>query len=147
MKKAWIENNGIRDIAPGANPFSFYHPDIAQRYDTEVPDEAENGDTFAAGVLTKRPIPEPPEPQEPAPVVPPSVSAIEFKMLFTSAERIAAKASVDPIIVDLWELLNDPRTTTVNLALKSTQDALDYMTYLGLIAPGRKAEILLGQVT
>lgn len=78
--------------------------------------------------------------------IPPKVTVIEYKMLFTSAERIAVKASIDPVMIDLQELMNDPRTTNVDLSLQSIQDALDYMTYLGLIAPGRKAEILTGKV-
>ena len=78
------------------------------------------------------------------PAKPPKVSAIEYKMLFTSEERIAVKASVDPIIIDLQELLNDPRTVNVDLSLQSISDALDYMTHLGLIAAGRKDEILTG---
>ena len=142
MKYAWIENETIRDVAQGI-PKDTYHPDIVKFYDTEVPDEAENGDTFKDGVLTKRPIPEPVIP-EPALFVPPTVSVIQYKMLFTSQERIAAKASVDPVIMDLQDLLNDPRTLTVNLALKSISDALDYMTSIKLLAPGRKAEILTG---
>jgi len=52
MKFAWIENGKVRDIAPG-NPAEFYHPDIAVFYDTEVPDEAENGDGWVDGVLVK----------------------------------------------------------------------------------------------
>jgi hypothetical protein len=43
-------------------------------------------------------------------------------------------------------LLNDPRTTTVDLSLESIQDALDYMTSVGILAVGRKAEILTGEV-
>lgn len=77
---------------------------------------------------------------------PPVVSAIQYKMLFTSAERIAAKASTDPVIMDLQELLNDPRTNSIDLSLQSISDALDYMTYIGLIVIGRKAEILTGEV-
>jgi hypothetical protein len=77
---------------------------------------------------------------------PPTVSAISFKMLFTSAERIAAKASTDPVIIDLFDLLNDPRTTSVDLSLQSIDDALTYMTTIKLIAAGRKDEILLGVV-
>lgn len=76
----------------------------------------------------------------------PKVSAIEYKMLFTSAERIAAKASVDPVIVDLQELLNDPRTKEIDLSLASIHGALDYMTAIGILAEGRKAQILTGVV-
>ena len=57
MKWAWIEDDRIRDIAPG-EPSDWYHPDVAVFYDTEVPDEAENGDSWVDGVLTKRPVPE-----------------------------------------------------------------------------------------
>lgn len=143
-KYAWLESTTIRDICNG-DPGSLFHPDIAALYDTEVPDEAMQGDTFEDGVLTPKPIPEPVEPVATV-VVPPKVSVIEYKMLFTSAERIAVKASVDPIIIDLQELMNDPRTTTVDLSLQSISDALDYMTAIGLIAVGRKAQILSGQI-
>lgn len=146
MRKAWLENNVIRDIAPEGDPAGFYHPDIAVHYATDVPVDAENGDTFMGGVLTKRPVPVPPEPPAPEPVKPPKVTVIEYKMLFTSAERIAVKNSIDPVIVDLQELMNDPRTVNVDLSLQSISDALDYMTALGLIAVGRKAEILTGEI-
>lgn len=142
MKYAWLESTTIRDVCQG-NPVDLYHPDIAQHYDTEVPDSAENGDTWDGTTLTK---PAPPTPPEPVVAKPPKVSVIEYKMLFTSAERIAVKASLDPVIIDLQELMNDPRTVNVDLSLKSIGDALDYMTYLGLIAPGRKAEILTGEI-
>lgn len=144
MKYAWLQASIIRDICNG-DPGSLFHPDIAALYDTEVPDEAMQGDTFEDGVLTPKPIPEPVA-VEPVAPVPPKVSVIEYKMLFTSAERIAVKASVDPIIIDLQELMNDPRTTTVDLSLQSISDALDYMTAIGLIAVGRKAQILSGQI-
>lgn len=144
MKYAWLQASIIRDICNG-DPGSLFHPDIAALYDTEVPDEAMQGDTFEDGVLTPKPIPAPVA-VEPVAPVPPKVSVIEYKMLFTSAERIAVKASVDPIIIDLQELMNDPRTTTVDLSLQSISDALDYMTAVGLIAAGRKAQILSGVV-
>ena len=142
MKYAWIENARIRDIAPG-NPESHYHSDVAKFYDTKVPDDAENGDGWDGVTLTKPVVVEPVAP-EPAPVVPPKVDVITYKLLFTSAERIATKASTDPVIIDLQDLMNDPRTQNVDLALKSVQDALDYMTSIKLLAAGRKAEILTG---
>jgi hypothetical protein len=144
MKYAWIENDKIRDIAHG-NPSEIFHADVAKFYDTQVPDEAVNGQGWDGANLI--PIPEPvvviPEPQ---PVVPPKVSAIEYKMLFTVQERIAIKTSADAVIQDLYELLNDQRVATVDLSLKSISDALDYMTALNILAVGRKAEILLGKV-
>ena len=146
MKQAWIDTttNTIRDIAQG-DPTAIYHPDIAALYDTDVPDEAQNGDSYVDGVWIAKPVPEPVV-QEPVAPVPPKVTVIEYKMLYTSAERIAVKASADPVIIDLQELMNDPRTVNVDLSLQSISDALDYMTAIGLIAAGRKAEILTGEV-
>ena len=71
MRKAWIVDGMIKDIAH-SEPTEIYHPDVAVFYDTEVPDEAENGDGWVDGVLTKPVIPEP-EPvveQIPAPEAP-----------------------------------------------------------------------------
>jgi len=59
MRKAWIENERIRDIAH-SEPTGIYHSDVAVFYDTEVPDDAENGDGWIDGVLVK-PVPEIPE--------------------------------------------------------------------------------------
>lgn len=56
MRKAWIENERIRDIAH-SEPTEIYHPDVAVFYDTEVPDDAVNGDGWVDGVLVK-PVPE-----------------------------------------------------------------------------------------
>lgn len=56
MRKAWIENERIRDIAH-SEPMDIYHPDVAVLYDTEVPDDAVNGDGWVDGVLVK-PVPE-----------------------------------------------------------------------------------------
>lgn len=49
MKKAWIENNKVRDIAQG-NPAEIYHPDIAAHYNTDIPDDIENGASLVNGV-------------------------------------------------------------------------------------------------
>lgn len=144
MKHAWISNTIIRDICHGI-PAESYHPDIAKLYDTQVPDDAANGDTWDGTTLTKPVIPEYVPPPS-VPVKPPTVKAIDYKMLFTSAERIASKASTDPVMLDLMELMNDPRTTHIDLSRPSLGAALDYMTHIGILAPGRKAEILTGVV-
>lgn len=52
MKYAWIENDRVRDIAPG-NPADFYHSSIAAFYDTPIPDDATNGDGWVDGKLIK----------------------------------------------------------------------------------------------
>ena len=146
MKHAWIENSRIRDICPG-DPAECYHPDIAACYDTEVPDDAVNGDGWVNGQLVK---PEPPAPVIPEPVapVPPKVSPVEFMFLFTSSERVAIKArrATDPIIDDWLDIVQDPRLTHVDLALQSTQDALTYLVSLDIITDERRDEILSGEV-
>lgn len=75
---------------------------------------------------------------------PVKVSPVEFKLLFTAPERVAIKASADPIVQDFFEIVNDPRLTFVDLGLQSTHDALAYLEGIGLIAEGRAAVILAG---
>jgi len=144
MKYAWIENERIRDIAPG-NPVEFYHPDVAKFYDTQVPDDAANGDGWVDGELVKPdPVPAP----EPVAPVPPKVSPVEFMLLFTSPERVALKAarSTDPVIDDWMDIIQDPRLTHVDLALQSTQDALSYAVSVNILTVERREQILTGQV-
>jgi hypothetical protein len=62
MKYAWIENDNIRDICQGGDPASCYHPDVAKFYDTQVPDDAANGDGWVDGQLVKPTIVEPTPP-------------------------------------------------------------------------------------
>ena len=45
-----------------------------------------------------------------------------------------------------WQAKRNALQRSVERPPKSISDALDYMTYLGLIAAGRKAEILTGVV-
>ena len=142
--KAWIENGRIRDVCQG-DPTASYHPDIAAHYTEDVPDNAANGDEWDGVTLTKPVIPDLVPIEPPAPV-PPKVSPIEFKLLFTAVERVAIKASTDPIVQDFFSIVEDPRLTVVDLGLQSTQDALAYLEMLELIAAGRKAEILTGNV-
>lgn len=147
MKKAWIENNTVRDVCPG-NPDELFHPDIAKFYDTDVPDDAENGDGWVSGQLVK---PEPPalvEPPAPAPTTPLQVSPVQFKLLFTPQERVAIKAAraSDPVIDDFFDIVEDPRLTFVDLGLQSTQDALSYLVQQGLLTVERRQQILAGQV-
>ena len=128
MKYAWVENNRIRDIAPG-NPAELYHPDIAKYYDTEVPDDAENGDDWVGGKLVK---PEPPVPVDPPPEpVPtsepiPVIGPIAFQMLFKVDELAAIDAAkeTNAAIRIFWKLLDDPRTDYVDRNLEPIQSML-----------------------
>lgn len=81
MRFAWIQNERIRDIA-WTHPASIFHADIAGLYDTEVPDNAVNGDGWIDGQLIK--------PQPVAPAAPPprtwTVSNVRSKL--TLSERV-----------------------------------------------------------
>lgn len=147
MKYAWIENDRIRDICHG-NPAECYHPDVAKFYDTEVPDDAANGDGWVNGQLVKPEPPAPVEPPEPVQPPAPKVSPIEFMLLFTSAERVALKAAraTDPVIDDWLEIVEDPRLSHVDLGLQSTKDALDYAVSIDILTTERRDQILAGQV-
>lgn len=72
------------------------------------------------------------------------VSPIEFKLLFTSGERIAIKSSTDPVVQDFYEITNDPRLTHVDLGLKSTQDAIAHLVHVGILTQARADAILTG---
>lgn len=76
------------------------------------------------------------------------VSPIEFKLLFTSQERVAIKAAreADPHVNDFFELVEDPRLTHVDLSLMSTRAALRHLVTQDLLTEARMAEILVGQI-
>lgn len=147
MKYAWIENGVIRDVAQG-DPATSYHPDVAAYYSEQVPDSAENGDLWDGTTLTK------PEPFVPVVVIVPStITKTHFLLAFTSAERVKARSlrATDPILDDFWMILDT--TDTVNLALPSVQNGVEY-TLTAAKAAGlltldiavRKAEILAGNL-
>lgn len=69
MKKAWIQNGTIRDICEG-DPFQTYHPDVAQWYYTDVPDDCQNGFMLLDGQWTAPPVVEEPY-VAPQPLPPP----------------------------------------------------------------------------
>ena len=139
MKKAWIENNIVREICQG-EPSEHFHPDIAKNYDTDVPDNVEVGAELIDDEWVN---PAPIEPVEPE-IVYEKVSPIEFKMLFTMSERLAINPlkQTDEIIKDWFEVLDDARLTFVDLGLKSTQDALSYLVTLEILTEDRKLQIL-----
>jgi hypothetical protein len=142
MKYAWIENNTVRDIANGS-PAELFHPDIAAKYDTEVSDDVIAGATLVDGVWVN---PTPVEPVIPEPTTPeaPKVSPIEFKLLFTSPERITIRTSTDPIVQDFYDITSDPRLSHVDLGLKSTQDAIAYLVSVDILSQERADVILTG---
>ena len=145
MKYTRITNSQAIDVRT-ESPEGFFTPDIAAQFQ-QVPDEVENGWILENGNWSA------PVAQEPGPVPEPAityakVSPIEFKLLFTSTERVAIKSArtTDPVIDDFYDIVEDPRLTFVDLGLNSTQQALQYMAAQGLIAPERIEQILSNQL-
>lgn len=88
----------------------------------------------------------------------PTVTPMEFLMLFTAAERISIKAAVagdpkavppvapDIFLADWWSIVTDPRLKEVILGLDSVRQAIAYLAQKGHIAEERQAEILSGRI-
>lgn len=142
MKKAWIENDCIRDVCTG-NPDELFHADVAKLYDTIVPDEAQNGDGWVNGQPVK---PEPVQPVEPNPFTPPIplIGPIAFQMLFTVEELVAIDAAKDTnaAIRIFLKLIDDPRTDVVDRNIPTVQDAIRHLEAVGCIGKGRADELI-----
>ena len=124
MKYAWIENQRIRDIAPG-NPVEFYHSDVAVFYDTQVPDDAVNGDGWVNGALIKPEPPAPPARQW---------TADNFRTGMTLAEKTK------------WDNNSAPEIVTVKAELPKelagATELLDFLVTSSVIAEATKTKIL-----
>jgi hypothetical protein len=114
MKYAWIENERIRDIAPG-NPEQIYHPDVAVLYDTQVPDDAANGDGWVNGQLVK------PEPAPPAPPAPRTWTQDNVRAGLTLSEKVK------------WDNNSVPEILTVKSELSSPQELASMTELLQLL--------------
>lgn len=126
MKYAWIENQRIRDIAPG-NPVEFYHSDVAVFYDTQVPNDAANGDGWVNGALVKPVIPEPTPPTR-------QWTADNFRTGMTLAEKTK------------WDNNSAPEIITVKAELPKelagATELLDFLVSSSVIASATKTKIL-----
>lgn len=141
MNYARVINNIAVDVS--TDPINSFHPDIAREFE-QVPDNVKQGWVRIDGVWSApAPTPQP----EPTPAYP-KVSPVQFKMLFTSPERVAIKGAraADPVVDDLWDLVEDPRMTEVDFGLKSVRDSVGYLATAGLIEPERVAEIISGKL-
>jgi len=115
MKYAWIENDKVRDVCHG-NPQDCYHADVAKFYDTQVPDDAENGDGWVNNQLVKRPIPEPTivQPQEKQ-----LWTDYDFRNGLTLAEKVK------------WDNDSAPEIVTVKAELpKNKAGAIELLDFL-----------------
>ena len=127
MKYAWIENNQIRDIAH-SDPEKIYHLDIAKFYDTQVPDNAVNGDGWVNGALVK---PEPPPAPTPAPR---TWTANNFRNGMTLVEKTK------------WDNDTAPEIKTVKAELPKelagATELLDFLVESGVISQATATKIL-----
>lgn len=75
---------------------------------------------------------------------PVKISVIEFKLLFPKERRVAINAAraTNATIEDFYSLLDDPRTTTVDLALPAVQEMIDYLVAQTLITSELRDAIL-----
>lgn len=138
---AKIIDNVAIDVS--ANPTESFHPDVAAEF-VNVPDIVEygwrliNGEWVAPEVVI---VPE-------VAIEPKEVDPITFKLLFTSAERVAAKAlrASDPAIDDFWTILDDPRTRSVDMRIPSVQAIIEHTLTACNVenVAERKAQILQG---
>lgn len=125
------------------DPTHCFHPDIAREF-VAVPDEVQAGWIRKDGQWSApAPAPQP----EPVPVYP-KVTPVEFKMLFTSAERIAIKAAreTDPVIDDYFDIVEDPHLQAVDLGLHSVQEGIQYLQAIGILTEDRVSQILAGTI-
>ena len=126
MKYAWIENDKVRDVAH-SNPTEIYHPDVAKFYDTQVPDDAVNGDGWVNGALVK---PEPPAPF----VAPRQWTADNFRAGMTLAEKTK------------WDNDSAPEIITVKAELpkelSGATELLDFLVASNVIAQATATKIL-----
>ena len=127
MKYAWIENDKIRDVAHD-DPSKIYHPDVAKFYDTQVPDDAVNGDGWVNGALVK------PVVVEPTPAAR-QWTADNFRTGMTLAEKTK------------WDNDSAPEIKTVKSELPKelagATELLDFLVSLNVISVETKAKILV----
>lgn len=101
-----------------------FHPEVAAQF-VPCPDGIVVGSTFnpSTGAFTA-PVAPPP-----APVMLPQLTPMQFYLAFTPAERIAIKASTDPMVKEFWGTytlaaqLNHP----IDPNLISVQEGLAYL--------------------
>lgn len=127
MKYAWVENNVIRDVA-WSDPSLIYHPDVAKFYDTEVPDDAANGDGWVNGALVK-PVPPPPPPPAPR-----QWTVADFRSGMSLAEKTK------------WDNDSAPEIVTVKAELPKeqagAQELVDFLVESGVISQASATKIM-----
>jgi hypothetical protein len=129
MRFAWIEDGKIRDIAH-SNPNDIYHPDVAKFYDTQVPDDAANGDGWVNGQLVK------PEPPPPAPPAPRTWTQENVRSGLTLAEKVKWDNDTAPEIKTVKSEMTSPKE------LAETTELLQFLVDSGVISQASMDKIL-----
>ena len=129
MKHAWIENNRVRDVCHG-DPALCYHPDIASFYNTEVPDDAVNGDGWENGQLVK------PAPIPPAPPAPRTWTADNIRAGLTLSERVKWDNNSAPEIVTAKQEMASAQQ------LEHTTEVLQMLVDAAVISQASMAKVL-----
>jgi hypothetical protein len=129
MKYAWIENGKVRDVAH-SNPEEIYHPDVAKFYDTQVPDDAANGDGWVNGQLVK---PEPAPAPTPAPR---QWTAGDFRAGMTLSEKVKWDNDSASEIVTVKAELSTPQE------LAATTELLQLLVDATVIAQASMDKVL-----
>lgn len=132
--------NGVA-VDVSTTPNESFHPTVAAEF-TKVPDKVATqwrltGTTWSAPVeLVISP---------PATVIS-FVSRLDFKRLFTSAERvtIAEVRKTDAAIEDFFSIAEDVDSSGVDLTLPSTQAALQHLVAVQILTDERRLQILAG---
>ncbi len=122
---ARIIDNIAVDIS--TNPTAEYHPVVAEQFES-VPENVRSGWILSDGIWSAPPEPDlsedefPTSPEQAYPILNP----VEFKLLFTSAERLKLNElrKTDPVLDDFLGIIDDPRLTQVDLGLQSIQDGI-----------------------
>ena len=109
MKKAWVENGRVRDVA--SRPDEQFHAGIARNYSVDVADDILPGASLVAGVWTNAapPAAAPPLAPEKGPV------AMAGALLhFSAAERVALRSPARDLVKDALAILTDARITSLS---------------------------------
>lgn len=134
--------NGVA-VDVSATPNLSFHPTVAAEF-VSVPNKV--------GLLwrVKDDVWTPPAEAVVAPVTTTVTffSRLDFKRLFTSAERmaIAEVRKTDGLIEDFFSIAEDPDSQGVDLTRQSTLDALEHLVDVQILTVDRRAEILAGQL-
>lgn len=129
MKYAWIENNKVRDVCEGGDPFKCYTADIAALYNTQVPDEAKNGDGWVNNQLVPY-IPRVPQP------LPQTWGVESVRSALTLADKTKWDNDATP------EIITAKIEFSVAQNLASTTELLDYLVASQSISEQSKTNVL-----